>query len=203
MKTLDEIGIHFQTDKASQFSRTYAKPHDYLRVMEKFFEPIRNDKIKFVEVGTGGGESMKTWLEYFPYAHIYGIDTTNNTNPYDTPNSGVNPRYTFNAGNQNSEVFWQCFVATYGPEFDVLVDDGSHYASDIITTFNCMWPHIKSGGLVIIEDLSTSYAGPPFTSPDAQTQMDFIKAMLDAINLQERSIKALHFSRELAIVVKA
>jgi hypothetical protein len=91
MKTLDEIGIFHQTDKASQFTRTYAKPHDYLRHVEPFFAPMRPHRISLVEIGAAGGESIKTWLDYFDDALVFGVDIVQGTNPYNTVGSKVHP----------------------------------------------------------------------------------------------------------------
>jgi hypothetical protein len=60
MKSLDAIGIAQQTDKASVFTRTYAKPHGYLEHLEPFFSPLRHLPIKFLEIGFGVGESIPT-----------------------------------------------------------------------------------------------------------------------------------------------
>lgn len=202
MKTLDEIGIFHQTDKASQFSRTYAKPHDYLRHMEHFFEPIRMAHLKFVEIGAAGGESIKMWLEYFEHSEIFGVDIVHDTNPYNSIGTCVHPRYTFEHGDQGDISFWARFIAHHGPRFDIVVDDGSHYANDVIVTFECLWPTIYPGGIYVIEDLGVAYGGAPFTRPDVQNHMDFIKNFLDRINRQETDVDRLHFSRELCILQK-
>lgn len=200
--TLDEIGIRHQTDKASQFTRTYARPHDYLRHLGPILETIRDSGITLVEIGVGGGESIKMFLEYFTLAHIVGVDIVKDTNPYNTEGSGIHPRYIFKHGDQGSESFWKDLTDKIGPSMAVVVDDGSHYAKDIITTFNCIWPHLRSGGVYVIEDLNTAYGGHPFTTPGQPTQMDFIKDMLDQINRGESQIDEMRYSKELCILRK-
>jgi hypothetical protein len=141
-------------------------------------------------------------LEYFQFANVFGVDIVKNTNPYNDATSNVHPRYRFIPGDQGDADFWKQFVDHCGPTFDVVIDDGSHYASDIITTFRCLWPHVSSSGLYIIEDLNTAYGGAPFTVPGEPTQMDFIKDFLDAINRETLGIEKLHFSKELCIIQK-
>jgi hypothetical protein len=44
----------------------------------------------------------------------------------------------------------------HGGDWDVVIDDGSHISSDIITTHSALWPHLKSGGIYEIEDLGSA-----------------------------------------------
>lgn len=189
MESLDTLGIKHGTDKASQFSRTYAKPHDYLRHLEMFFEPLRDKPIKLAEIGVGGGESVKTWLEYFPAAHIYGVDIVSGTNPYNTPGAKTHERYTFACGNQSKPEFWKKFVEVYGGEWDVVIDDGSHDSRDIQTTFRALWPHMNSGGIYEIEDLDAA--------PAAAT---WIRSFCPTVGYDD--IDSIYFARELAILRK-
>jgi len=193
MKTLDQIGIEHQTDKASQFSRTWAKPHDYLRRLERFFEPLRDKPIKLLEIGIGSGESAATWLEYFahPETRVFGVDIVSNSNTWNTPGSMLHPRYTFTQGDQSSKGFWAKFIATHGGDWDVIIDDGSHIGEHIITSFNCLWPHVKSQGIYEIEDLAVA--------PEAKGWLcSFGHVALSATE----DIDSIHFSKELAVLIK-
>src|SRR5258705_6198874 len=99
--TLDELAIKHGTDKASQFTRTYAKPHDYCRHLEGFFEPMRNHYINLIEIGVGGGESIKTWLDYFLAAQIYGVDLRHDTNEWDSLGASPINRYQISCRRQS------------------------------------------------------------------------------------------------------
>jgi len=189
--TLDEIAIKHQTDKASQFTRTYALPHDYCRHLERFFEPMRYKAIKLLEIGIGGGESARTWLEYFPKALVHGVDLVHDTNPFNTPRSKDIPRYVFNQGDQTSEVFWKCFVADYGSQWDIIIDDGSHISGDIIKTFGYLWPHVIPGGIYEIEDLNVA--------PEARA---WLLEFVVGINAGTSDVDSIYFSKELAVIRK-
>lgn len=189
--TLDEIAIRNGTDKATQFTRTYAKPHGYTPHYERAFHPLRTEQIKFLEIGVGGGESIITWLDYFLSARVFGVDIVEKTNLWNTPGVAANPRYTFCQGNQSDPVFWQCFVASFGGDWDVVIDDGSHIPSDILTTFGCLWPHVAKGGLYAIEDLN-----------QAPEILSWIMGRMDAINKGESDIDSITFSKELVIFRK-
>jgi hypothetical protein len=190
-QTLDDIAIRHETDKASRFSRTYAKPHDYCRHLERFFAPMRDKPIKLLEIGVGGGESIRTWLEYFPCASVVGVDMVEKTNTWNTPHSTLHHRYEFCQGDQSSKIFWQCFIADFGKNWDVIIDDGSHVGEHIITTFYALWPHVSSGGIYEIEDL--------IAAPGAAA---WLRSMSEGVHLGWSDIDSLHFSQELAILVK-
>ena len=65
MKTLDELAIACATDRASVFTRTWGKPHDYARHYDKLFTPLRDKPIKLLEIGVGGGEGIRMWSGLF------------------------------------------------------------------------------------------------------------------------------------------
>lgn len=191
-ESLDSAGIRNQTDKASVFTRTYAQPHDYLRQYERFFEPLRDKPIKLLEIGVGGGESVKTWLDWFSKAAIWGVDIVHDTNPWNTPKGreySFDGRYRFIQGNQGCNTFWECFKADEGLDWSIILDDGSHLLSDIITTFEALWPHVLSGGLYCVEDLD----------PD---HMRWLAELRDEMQLGTSDIDSIHFSKQLAILRK-
>lgn len=201
MKTLDEIAIECQTDRATAFTRTYGKPHGYAPQYDRLFSSLRDKPVKMLEIGVGGGESIQMWLQYFPKAKVFGVDTTHDTNPWDKP--GTTDRYTFVNGDQSCKTFWACFLADYGGDWDIVCDDGGHFSNQIITSFECLWPALAPGGLYAIEDLGVSYGeGSIFLSPNWPNHMDFIKGKLDEINLGTE-IEWAHFSKELAVFKKS
>ncbi len=201
MSTLDDLMIFHGSDKASQFTRTYAKPKGYCQHYERCFGELRDKPMKIAEVGVGGGESIRGWLEYFPAARVFGVDIVSNTNPWDTP--GTNDRYTFVTGNQGDPVFWQCFIADYGVDWDICIDDGSHINSDIITTFNALWPHVRPGGFYAIEDLGVAYSqNSIFLKPGFPNHIDWLRSNIDALNAGA-GIDSMYFSRELCVFRKA
>lgn len=200
-ESLDAIGCRHQTDKASVFTRTPgAHPHNYLRHMEVFFAPLRDKEIKFLEIGCGGGESMRTWLEYFPHAHVFGVDNVHSTNPWNTVTPTAHPRYQFVTGDQSDPTFWKCFVVDYGSDWDVILDDGGHFSNQVHETLWGMWPHVASGGLYIIEDLRCSYSS--LFSPSHPSPMDTLKLWLDNMNHGDTTTDSITFSKELCIIRK-
>lgn len=200
IETLDEIAIKHGTDKAT--SHPVLNPsHAYTLEYQKVFDPLRNNVLKLLEIGVGGGESIRMWLDYFPSAHVYGVDIVNGTNPWNTVGSGIHDRYTFVTGDQAHDVFWKCFIADYGSNWDIIIDDGGHFSNQIITTFDCMWDHVSPRGLYCIEDLGVAYGESTIFVPDGwPNHMDFIRTILDKVNTGNGNVECVRFSRELAII---
>lgn len=204
MDTLDQIALKHGADKAS---RHPVKGHGYAEHYDKFFSPLRKDQIKLLEVGVGSGESIKTWLEYFARAHIYGCDIVSNTNQWNThcPVGTTNPepRYDFLQGDQSDPAMWACYLAYSGVDFTIIVDDGGHFSGQIITTFRCLWPTIVPGGYYCIEDLAAgSTAGTVFLTPGFPRHMDWLRDLIEKMNLGENDIAEVHCFPELAILKK-
>jgi hypothetical protein len=207
--TLDQIGIKHGTDKATQFTRTYAKPHGYLPHLEKFFRPLRTEPIRLIEIGIGGGESARTWLEYFPNALIFGMDIVHDTNPFNTPDESPNeigmqkkfhPRYTFFHGDATDATLALRLKFEVGG-FDVIIDDGSHKSKDVIETFGLYWEQVKTGGLYVIEDLMCSYSSI-FQTPGCPTAKEHIDRLLGEMHQGGSEIDSVYCARELAILRK-
>lgn len=203
MNTLDQLFAEFGSDKSS----VHPNAHGYARHYEAAFSPLKKEKIKFLEIGVGSGASIQAWLQYFPRANVVGVDIARDTNEWNTEGARPNPRYKFSSGDQSNQEFWKGFIEQFGDEWDIIIDDGGHYANQVITSHNCLWPHVKPGGFYCIEDLNVSYPdlwgkyGDSFVKPPWTSHMDFLKAKLDEVN-RGSEIESLRFSKELAIIKK-
>jgi 8-demethyl-8-alpha-L-rhamnosyltetracenomycin-C 2'-O-methyltransferase len=204
MKTLDELFQEFGSDKSS----AHANPHGYAAHYEAAFAPLKDKCISLLEIGVGSGASIRAWLDYFPKAAVYGVDTTKDTNDWNTVEAAPNDRYVFVPGDQASQEFWSEFLVEHGHEWDIIIDDGGHYANQVITSYNCLWPAVKPGGFYCIEDLNVSYPdlwgkyGDSFVKDPWTNHMDFIKGKLDLINRRQEDIERMLYSNELAILQK-
>ncbi len=203
LKTLDEIAIECQTDKASVFTRTYAKPKNYCVHYERCFSPLRMDPIKLIEIGAAGGESIRMWLEFFPIAHVWGIDIVMDTNPYNRPNAKTHPRYSFIHADQSDPVMWACLASDTGANWDIVVDDGSHFSKDIINSFEAGWQFIRSGGFWAVEDLGCSFGpGSIFLSEGYPTHSQWLSGIVDNVLRNTTDVESVYFAPELAILRK-
>jgi demethylmacrocin O-methyltransferase len=192
-RNLDVLGVIWGTDKArSQHAYT---PH-YARHLKR-----RRRQIQAVlEIGIGGydwadgGNSLLMWRSYFPNATIYGLDIHEKRID--------EPRIVTLQGDQSDPD--SLLAAVQGcPPFDLIVDDGSHIGSHIITTFETLLPLLKPGGLYAIEDMETAYwpdhgGGPPGTPG---TSVSLVKGLLDDVNRGGR-VAEVHCYHQLAIITK-
>ena len=69
-----------------------------------------------------------------------------------------------------------------GGNFDVIIDDGGHTMSQQITSFTTLFPHVKSRGVYIIEDLHTSYYRDFQGGTASLTTLDFLRGLIDDLN---------------------
>lgn len=166
MKTLTEIGIQCNTDKATF--------HNYTDFYEKYFEPLRNKKLNLLEIGVDYGFSIKMWYEYFINAQIYGVDKHDKTNL-------SNERTHIKIANQ--ENFTEISNVFKEVEFDIIIDDGGHTVEQQLKTLIGLFPRLKSGGIFIVEDLHTN-----ITTYDINTQFTVLE-MLIKFKLNEKITK--------------
>lgn len=173
---LDRIAVNALTDKSSLH-------HNYTRIYAKYLDSIKNDRIKFLEIGIYKGNSVKMWEQYLPNAELHFIDITNQLIEYTSDRS----KYHFL--DQANFFHLTQFINETGGNFDIIVDDGGHRMDQQFNSFVALFPALKSGGLYIIEDLCTSYwacygGGGDFSNPIAgpNTMIGTLKALIDFIN---------------------
>jgi hypothetical protein len=157
-KSLDEIGIRFNTDKASRHVNKSGDPvrgNNYLVTYERFLSPFRHEPITLVEIGIGPewncGASLRTWLEFFthPDAAIIGVDISAHAA------QEFGPRSTALIDDATKPGRLLELVKQKRPH--VIVDDGSHLWRHQIGSYELLFPHLREGGVYIIEDLGTSF----------------------------------------------
>jgi hypothetical protein len=185
--TLDELALKHQTDKSSLH-------HNYTAVYEPLLEPIRHKPISLLELGWGGhedpnsgGNSARMWAEYFTDATVSVVELEAKS-PGDLP-SNIH----LYQGSQSDPLLIDRVDDHHGP-FDVIIDDASHLSSLTIRSFELLWPHLRRGGLYIVEDTHAAYHdfyyGPDEANCNPQrptrngqpTMMQFFKRLADDVN---------------------
>ena len=139
--------------------------------------PHRDRPINFLEIGVFKGGSLRMWRKYLhPDSIIVGIDIAPACRSYEAPSRHVFVRI----GDQGDEAFLRAVVEEFGP-FDVVVDDGSHQAADVLASFNLLFAAgMKDEGIYIVEDLHTSYH-PGFVGKHLPF-LDIVKQLIDAMH---------------------
>lgn len=151
------------------------KHSTYFHVYDKLFAQYADKEITFVEVGIFNGGSLFMWRDFFgPKARIIGIDL----NP--VAEKWRDHGFEIFIGSQQSPKFWKELFEQIGP-IDILLDDGGHTFEQQVVTSECALPHIKDGGLMVIEDTHTSYM-PEFGGPSPASFVSYAKNITDGIN---------------------
>jgi len=208
MDLLSQIATKYDTDKGLQH-------HGYTATYDKLFNHLRNDVKTFLEVGIGGyefsdrgGGSLKMWQEYFTNAEIHGIDL------YDKSKLDAG-RITTWQGSQDDGTFINEVISQIGQP-DIIIDDASHINALTIQTFKLLFPHLKNGGIYIVEDVHTNYwadhygGSQEIKDRDYPTVMNFFLDLVHNVNRDwivgyesKYQLKSIQFVKSLIIIHKA
>lgn len=156
MTELCELAVKWGCDKAP------AIRHAYTPFYHRLFagRPIR----RVLEIGVYNGASLRMWQDYWPEAEIFGLDIESrflfeedriHTRLCDAGNAGELART----------------ATELGGAFDLIIDDGSHYADDQILAVETLLPFLTPSGIYVIEDV----IDPDAVSMRVQTSHDLHK----------------------------
>jgi glycosyltransferase involved in cell wall biosynthesis len=151
----------------------------YLTEYDRLFDSYRDKPVKLLEIGVQNGGSLEIWAKYFSLAtSLTGCDI----NPDCASLRYDDPRIRVIVGDANAHAISQQ-VFDCSAQFDIIIDDGSHFSSDIVKSFALYFPKLADGGLFIAEDLHCSYweefEGGLF---DPYSSITFFKQLADIIN---------------------
>lgn len=157
------------------------KHSSYFQTYEELLERYRGKPIVFAEVGVYNGGSLFMWRNYFgPQARIIGIDLNPGAKKWEKDG------FEIHIGNQGDPGFWDDFFAKVG-NVDVILDDGGHTNEQQIVTTHKAVPHIRDGGMLIVEDTHTSYF-TDFGNPSKYSFISYAKSLIDSVNSRYPSV---------------
>lgn len=173
---LDRMAHKYGTDKCTQ-SVGKLSPKGYTEQYFKYFNPLRDKKIKLLEIGIAKGASLKMWEEFFPNAEIFGIDIDPGCKVYETKRTKVF------IGDQTDKNFLKSVIVASGGYFDVVVDDGGHRMEQHKASLEELFPKLIPGGIYAIEDLHTAY-WPDFGGGylKEESTIEYLKSLVDEMN---------------------
>lgn len=123
----------------------------YLDVYDRHLSGFRRRGVTVLEIGVREGGSLRMWRDYFgPAATVVGLDIDPRCARLADPDTIVV------IGDQGDPEVLRSLVNRFGP-FDVVIDDGGHTMAQQASTLDILWPAIREGGVLIVEDLHTSY----------------------------------------------
>lgn len=140
MKSLNDIGLKYNTDKAGK--------HNFLKVYEKYLEKDKDSIKNILELGIYNGSSIRMWRDYLPNANIYGIDMLYSRLSLE--------KTTLFKCHQSNIPRMLGIMKKIGNDIDIIIDDCSHRMDDQQTSLAALFPYVKKNGLYVIEDVHTS-----------------------------------------------
>ncbi|WP_158525569.1 class I SAM-dependent methyltransferase [Polynucleobacter paneuropaeus] len=168
---LEQLEIYKAYKKSPHLS---VKHSNYFHVYESLLLQYRNKPITFVEIGILGGGSLFMWREFFgKEARIIGIDLNPEAKKWEKEG------FEIFIGSQSDPNFWHDFYNKVG-SVDIVLDDGGHTNEQQVVTSACCIPHIKDDGLMIVEDVHTSYM-KRFGNPSPYSFINYGKNIIDKI----------------------
>lgn len=134
--------------------------HAYQTMYGQFLLPYSTKfpRMKLLEIGLGchivygPGASVKLWKKLFPLVDLWEAEY-NAECVEQKKKDGTLSNINVLVGDQSDPVVLNRWIETSGGEFDVIIDDGGHSNCQIWTTYEKLWPTVKSGGLYFIEDM--------------------------------------------------
>jgi hypothetical protein len=155
-------------DNCGSDKGTRLDAHGYTRIYKGFFEQMRGTALTFLEIGLARPDddhrrvsnaaegittatasrapSLEMWRTYFPRAQIFGFDIDDFT-------SANVDGCTILQGDMSSEQDLKRLVDAIGNPIDILIEDGSHLSHHQQFALGWLFPHVRSGGIYVIEDL--------------------------------------------------
>lgn len=125
--------------------------------------PTRDSTKLMMEVGIADGSSLLAWREVFPNAICVGMDIHHSDKAH-------GERIEFYKGDQRS--YQDCMKAVAGRQFDFICEDATHLLEDTIRTLLFLWPHVRQGGIYVIEEF------PSLGYPSLEAMKKGIKSLL-------------------------
>ncbi len=143
----------------------------YARTYSEIFAPYRERPVRLLEIGIGTltpgaessmyghdlpgyrpGASLRAWREYFPRAWlITGFDVQK-----DTQFSEERIETALCDSTSRTDVdgfFRRGPCRSDQPIMDIIIDDGAHDGASQLATLQNLWPHLRPGGVFVLEDI--------------------------------------------------
>jgi hypothetical protein len=159
-------------------------PHEYAPLYSRHFGRLRNRELNVLEIGIGcnvrvEAASIPLWRRYLPCAKLYVMEMRECVELYKNQLDGMA------RGDQSKTADLQ-HAFSLAP-FHVIIDDGGHSMLQQITTIREAMHVLPAGGLLVIEDLLTSWISdyqdiPSQLEGQRQTTHRFISNVIEHLH---------------------
>ena len=153
----------------------------YLFIYDEIFLQWKSRAISLLEIGVDNGGSLEVFLKFFTNIKtIVGIDINEKCRNIEFKDNRIKVLI-----GDSTKKYSKDNIKDISTQFDIVIDDGSHFSSDIIKNFINLVELVSHGGIYIIEDLCCSYwksyGGGLSNKMSAN---NFFKKLIDIINYQ-------------------
>lgn len=150
MSELCLLGKLCHTDKSPYNEMGHR--HPYTPVYNMLMAQYKSKPVRFAEIGVAGGASVLMWTHYFKNGTFYFFDRDiqfldNAEKMVGTENK------TFLLMDVIQPTSVRSSLQKTGGELDILLDDSSHNPDDQYNIIREGLPFVKSGGMILIEDV--------------------------------------------------
>lgn len=175
--------------------RAIFKWRHYFDIYHRHFERFRGKPVTVVEFGVSQGGSLQMWKSYFgSAARIYGVDVEPRCKALEED------RIEIFIGDQADRSFLRDLRERIGAA-DIVIDDGGHRMGQQIATFEEMFPLLAPGGILLVEDVHTSYwrqFGGGYGKHG--TFVEYAKRLIDQLNAwhsESRDLEVDYYTRQI------
>lgn len=129
---------------------------NYYEAYHRYFAPFIGTSPTVIEIGVDDGGSLELWSKYFGAGtRVVGVDINPKCARFNDPEvGGVGIEVMI--GDQSNAAFLDKLVENV-PRPQIIIDDGGHVSSEMIPTFEKLFPTLVDGGVYLCEDLGRCY----------------------------------------------
>ena len=144
--------------------------HPYTAIYSMLMSQYKHNPVRFVEIGVASGASVNMWNNYFEKGTFYFFDSDQNFLNHSAQNvKAENNTFTIMDVSISESISSALHVT--GGNLDIILDDSSHNTAHQKLIIHEALPFLRSGGMIIIEDISRN-------EPE-ETYMNNIKDIYD------------------------
>ena len=157
-KDLGKLFDFFNSDKGNQFENQYAHPakrtsskikgHGYSNFYQKYFENLKSNNLKILEIGSFHGNASAALFFYFKKSKFFAADIYPDLFRYKS-----NRIENFYVNSSDEDSIQKNIIDKFSDNFDIIIEDAGHSLKDQIISLFMLFKKLNSGGLFIIEEL--------------------------------------------------
>ena len=171
------IGAGCHTDKSPL--NEYGHRHPYTPIYSLLMSRFKYSDVRFAEIGVAGGASVGMWNRYFEKGTFYFFDRDQNFLEHSKQIVPSDNNNFILMDVTKPESIKESLEKT-GGNLDILLDDSSHNPDDQHHIIHQALPYVKSGGMILIEDVSRDEPEETYINilKDIQDEFSFISFIL-------------------------